>query len=62
MWVEEYKTKSGPGSPRGQPAWGGGIDWVILQTQALGAETGPGRYRFRFRIPLALLAVSSQTS
>ncbi len=25
-WVDEYRTGSGPGSPRGQPAWGGGCD------------------------------------
>jgi hypothetical protein len=25
-WVEEYGTGSGPGSPDGQPGWGGGSD------------------------------------
>ena len=24
--IERYRTRSGPGSPRGQPAWGGGSD------------------------------------
>src|SRR5712691_5132567 len=30
LWVDEYRTGSGPGSPRGQPAWGGGCDRVAL--------------------------------
>src|SRR6266511_3732357 len=25
-WVDEYGTGSGPGSPDGQPGWGGGSD------------------------------------
>jgi hypothetical protein len=26
MWVDKYGTGSGPGSPDGQPGWGGGSD------------------------------------
>jgi len=26
--IESYRTGSGPGSPRGQPAWGGGCDRI----------------------------------
>jgi hypothetical protein len=28
MW-QHVRTRSGPGSPRGQPAWGGGSDGII---------------------------------
>ena len=42
MWVEAYRT-------------GSGSDRVVLRPQAGGDETGPGRYRFRFRILLATL-------
>jgi len=33
-WREDtrYRTGSGPGSPRGQPAWGGGCDRIINST------------------------------
>jgi hypothetical protein len=44
------KWRKRTGSPRGQPAWGGGSDRVVLRPQVRGGETGPGRYRFRFRI------------
>ena len=27
--VDKYRTGSGPGSPCGQPAWGGGSDWGL---------------------------------
>ncbi len=30
-----YRTGSGPGSPRGQPAWGGGCDRIIDSTRVL---------------------------
>ena len=29
----EVSTGSGPGSPRGQPAWGGGCDRVSIDTK-----------------------------
>ena len=33
-WDDKYGTGSDPGSPRGQPAWGGGSDRVKESTQA----------------------------
>jgi hypothetical protein len=30
--ARQYRTGSGPGSPRGQPAWGGGSDRVLDST------------------------------
>src|SRR5438552_10116169 len=32
VWGDEVSTGSGPGSPRGQPAWGGGSDRVQVQS------------------------------
>ena len=37
-WVDRYRTGSGPGSPRGQPAWGGGSD-RIEHSAGLGLAT-----------------------
>jgi hypothetical protein len=33
LWVDENRTGSGPGSLRGQPAWGGGCDRVSHSTR-----------------------------
>src|SRR5437870_1521508 len=35
-----YRTGSGPGSPRGQPAWGGGCDWVPVGMSVIDGERG----------------------
>src|SRR2546423_14419160 len=32
-WRDGVKTGSGPGSPRGQPAWGGGCDRVATDSK-----------------------------
>src|SRR5258707_1604802 len=39
-----YRTGSGPGSPRGQPAWGGGCDRIIESTEdeQVGTTRGSG--------------------
>src|SRR5207247_10530066 len=54
-----FRTASGPGSPSGQPAWGGGCDRIIKTTwKRTGGELflGLARVRSRFRsLPLAVL-------
>ena len=46
----EFETGSGPGSPRGQPAWGGGSDRVKHSSRSFGVRIitksglGSGRY------------------
>jgi hypothetical protein len=62
-WVEEYGTGSGPGSPDGQPGWGGGSDRLQPATCTCNAQCllacveyewkfvlngTSGRYRSRF--------------
>ena len=34
VWEHEVSTGSGPGSPSGQPAWGGGCDRVVSEPRA----------------------------
>src|SRR2546421_7135908 len=37
----EVSTESGPGSPRGQPAWGGGCDRVMICAIVISRELRP---------------------
>jgi len=55
----QYRTGSGPGSPAGQPGWGGGSDRILPLTKVitilLQLSPASGRYRSRFCIEWRLV-------
>jgi hypothetical protein len=65
--ANQYRTGSGPGSPAGQPGWGGGSDLVVYEmlnyaqldfferNEFLEHAIRPGRYRSRFCIEWRLV-------
>jgi hypothetical protein len=70
-WANSCRTASGPGSPRGQPAWGGGSDRIMgstpriisnLDIHGVGEKVnvGSGRYHHPTRAARAGAPVRSR--
>src|SRR6266542_688351 len=73
-WVDKYGTGSGPGSPDGQPGWGGGSDRLqpaiqnpfnapnLVTNIAARSQLSAGRYCSRFRICASLHLASAENT